>query len=785
MVKFIHPARHGIAYMVMVFFGIFLLFSCNPTKKVPNDQYLLNKVKLKVDKKKVIYKEVRSLVRQEPNKRVLGIVRFHLARYNYSRFELRKEKVEARKKKKNKEFRPPGEPPVLYDSSDTKRSTIHINAYLKNKGYYDNKVTYVEKLNRKKANVVYEVELGQPTLISEIEYNLEGCGAMTPILQDSANSLLKVGDPFDIDNLEKERKRITAHLLNEGYYFFSKDLLYFTADTLKESKNVHLKLEYQENPVKMNAKDTVPIHPYRTYRMNNIYVRMDYDPKKSITLKEDTIYESGYYFIGHKEFRVKPKTVSRAIFFSSNDYYLLKRQEDTYRRLSALNNFQYINITFVPVPNKERPMLDCIINMSPTKDKSISLETNGTNTGGNLGVNGTISYQHRNKFRGAELLKFKVIAGVEAQNVSTNQDDKVIENTPFNTVEFGPELSLEVPKFMVPFSTQDRFAKRNVPKTFFLTSYNYQNRPDYERTIFNVSFGYRWKESASKSHQLEPLNLSVVEIDKSPEFQDRLDSLGSSTLRASYNDHFIWATTYSYILNSRAQRNRNNYHFFRLNVEPAGNLLWFMNKNVFSSEPDENGNYRINNIVYAQYLRTIWEYSYKQQLKKESKMVYRTFIGLGFPYGNIDVMPFEKSFYAGGSNGIRAWQSRSLGPGSLSEEISNTTSIDQIGDIKFEGNIEFRFDITRLFEGAVFTDYGNIWLLQEDEARPGGKFEIENFWQDMAIGLGAGLRLDFNYFVIRLDVARRVKDPGSEDPREIRFFHPAPPVYNFGIGYPF
>lgn len=677
-----------------------------------------------------------------------------------------------------------GEPPVIYDSTLAIQTVGQMHAYLKNKGFYNNKVEFEAKqmANDKKVKLIYHIEEGKPTIISTLSYDIYPKNIDIVIRSNLDDAEIDVGERFDTETLEKERQRIAELLQNDGYFFFSSDLVYFHADTLRATRKADVTVRLKEDPIKLFS-DSIKVDPYITYKIGDIFVRQDFENTVAEIMNRDTIQESGYHFLKEKAFTIRPKVITRSIFLKPYDYYTLEDHENTYRRLSGLNNYKYINISYVKSQSDDpTKMIDCVISLVPGKPWSFNMETNGTNTGGNLGINGSFSVVNRNIFKGAEFLRFGLAGGLEAQSVKS--ENQVVKNTPFNTVEFGPEMSLVFPKFLLPVD-QNRFAKRFVPKTTFSLSYNFQKRPDYTRNIMNGALTYSWRESKTKGHAIDPFNISQTQIDKTPQFQATLDSLDNSSLKASYENNFITAMVYNFVYNNQLVQKQTKYQIFRGNIELAGNIVYFLDKNVLNSSTNEDGQYLFSNIPYSQYVRVFTEYIRSFSLNETSNFVSRSFLGIGMPYLNSTSLPFTKSFYGGGTNGIRAWQARRLGPGSIPNEFTNSAKVDQIGDIKIEQNLEYRFKVFKYLEGALFMDAGNIWVFDRPGQDERSIFKFGNLWHDLAIGTGIGARLNFNFFVIRLDVGKRIKDPGSDTPERIKFFYPNPPVYNFAIGYPF
>ena len=751
-----------------------LLFACAPAKNVPEGEYLLNRVKVKVDKKEVDTDELYALVRQKPNKRILGVFRFHL--WVYNRYK---------KSEENKVKSTIGEPPVIYDSSLTHRTSEQLLKSMHNRGYYDATVDVRLKLKRKRAKVIYNINAGEAYHIREVKYRIKDDFLNSYLRSDSSNSLLKRGKRFDVELMEKERSRITKLLKNYGYYYFSRDYIYFQADTTVGNKKVDLYIGIENMLEEIpGQEDSLREVEHQKYKIRNIYVNVEYQQNNPGTESADTTEYNGIYFTQSGPFTFTPKALERAIFINKGEYYLLKDQEQTYRRLSALRNFKYINIVFEEVHNADRNLLDCYIRLVPVIDKSFTVETNLTHSGGNNGIEGTVGFQHLNTFHGAEVLNARIKGGLEVQQLSIEgNNDQVIKEFPFNTIEVGPEVSIDFPTFLLPFS-EGKFSKNSNPRTSISAAYNFQQRPDYTRNLTNLSLSYSWHETKTKQHIIKPVDISFIKLNKSAEFQERLEATNNSLLINSYNDHFIMAAKYSYILNTQNLAKPQDFVFFRGNLEVAGNLLNAVNNLADRPRTGPEDSYEVFSVRYAQYVRADAELKY-YFIYKRSSLVLRTLSGYGHPYGNLKVLPFEKSFYAGGSNDIRAWRVRDLGPGSVPKTLTETDNIDQIGDLKWEGNVEYRFDISTLLEGAFFTDFGNIWLAEKDEKRPNAEINASRLWQDIAIGTGVGLRLDFKFFLIRFDLAARLKDPGMEDPGKIRPELLKSPILNFGIGYPF
>lgn len=764
-------SKSNFLFFCLVLASLILLSmnSCGPARHLPKGELLLSKVKIKSEGSKLNKSKLQEYLKQEPNRQLLGLFKIYLGIYN-----LYYNKPESRIRERL------GEPPVVYDSSLTARSAEQLHLYLNNRGFYDNTVSYKVKKTKKKAKVSYSIKKGKIYKINSIGHQIQAPNISPYFYADTARSLIKKGFDFSTEILQNERERISRNLKNNGFYYFSKEYIYFEADTSETSKSADLTLIIKKYEKKNYESDSIEIRPHQQYHLNNIFVRLDYDMNLFYQASGDTVEVDGIYFISSKQERkFNQKALARVITLRKGDLYQIKNQELSYRNLAGLRTFKYISIRFEE--SIKDGFLDVFVELSPRKFKSFTIQTETTNSGGNLGINGSFVYQNNNTFKGAEILSIGLNGGLEAQQTLDEVEDEEVLNgkLPFNTFEFGPEISLEVPRFLIPFKA-DRYSMKGNPKTHFNASYNYQERPDYKREVSKIFMAYSWNESPTKTHIVHPFDFSFINLDPSPEFRTVLENIDNPFIRNSYQDNLIMAIRYSFIFNNQTTNPLLDSWFFRANAESAGNFLSLIN-----SERAENrnldGTYNVWGIRYAQYVRTDLDLRFYQN-HQYSSMVYRFAGGIGLPYGNSKALPFEKSFFAGGANGIRAWKARELGPGSLSDEEAN--EIDQIGNMNLEINLEYRFDITNVIEGALFMDGGNIWEFNQSDPREDTNFELDKLWNDVAIGVGTGIRLDFNFFMVRFDLAAPIKDPSNVDPKAFDLKLRESNL-NIGIGYPF
>lgn len=752
----------------LYFIGVsILLVSCNPTKTLNENQEFLKKNVLKIENNKIDKDEVNNIIKQKPNKKILGVFRFHLGVYNLL------------SKKKESKFRDNvGEPPVIYDSLLTLRSVKQLELYLNNKGYFQNQVTVEKNVKKNKVKQTYILNTGEPYIINDVYYKFNDVLMGAHLLAKKNYSLIVKGQNFDVDVLDKERERIKNELKNHGFYYFTNNFIKYQVDTTIGNHKVNIKIELLDDKEKAANSDSIVFIPHKSYAIEDIKI---YVGSKSIidkTEKLDTISYDNISIVYLDKLNFKPKMLTKTLNYKPLDTYSLEDQNYTYKQLSGLKLFRNISMIYEVADSNK---LHSNIYLSPLVMKSFALEGIGTNTGGDLGVEGSVNFENKNIFRGGELLNIKLKGGLQIQRViGVSNNDNEILGTPFNTLEFGPEISLEFPRFLLPIN-QDIFTRHFTPKTTITTTFNFQQRPEYARDLIQGTFGYSWNETNYKKHFITPFNISYIKLDLTQDFKDRIIAENNPFLINAYTDHFISTVQYSFIFNNQELGRIKNYQYFKFNIETAGNLLSSYNKIANTPKDTNTNSYYFAGIRYAEYIKTEIDLRLYQHYNN-SMLVERLNAGVGAPYGNLDVLPFEKSYFGGGSNGIRAWPARKLGPGSLSDSLIN--SVNQIGEVKIEANIEYRFDITKLFKGAFFVDAGNIWLLKEDPQRPNAGINFKRFYQDIAIGVGFGLRLDFSFFIFRFDIATPLKDPSKNNPEKFQM-ELKKTTLNLGIGYPF
>ncbi len=769
---------------------ILIAVGCNTTKYVPKDKYLLNNVKLKVDNNSVKKEDLKFYIKQRPNKHLFGI-RLYLGLYNLSDTN-----------KHNwfqKYLRHLGEEPVIWEPEMTERSVRQLKRYVEIRGYYNADVTDSIRFFNRKADVIYRITSHVPYRIGNCSYIFEDTTIKKVLLQDTLNTLIKKRNLFDEDVLKSECVRIETYLKNKGYYQFSKDLIRFeyNVDSINNPNIVDLKMivrnlsDIQSTPSIAQA--------YKCYRINKVLIRNEYDfsnhDKVALPFaKKDTMIKNGVEFIYPENFWVSPSTILLQNYLYPGNLYCLKDVEETKKHLSALNTYSLVNIYFeelAPSDTSKFNYLNCNIRLTPLKIQSYSLTGELTSSsvnfflGGDLGLN----YLNRSLFGNAENLNLKLTGGKSVVKYSSKN---------YSTLDLGSVATINVPKFLFPFYTSPGLVRKYNPKTSFALSYNYSTLPQLYERVANFSFGYNWKSGTYITHSILPVEFSWVDVNITDPSYNIL--ISNTYLKNIYTSQYILGSAYNYTYNNQIPQKIRDYHFFKWNLEIAGNLLTLLN-DVFNTSktinpPPFNNFYTLLRKQYSQYFKTDVEYMFDHFIDLKSSIAYRVFAGVAVPYGNSDVIPLEKEYYSGGPTSIRGWNPRFLGPGSY--QFGDTGSQGKIfpnntGDIKLESNIEYRFKIIWDFEGALFTDAGNIWAITQapTDKRVGILFQWDKFYKDLAIASGVGLRLNVTYFIIRLDFAVKTKDPSKDPGKRWIFEDIRPPanqsIINWGlaIGYPF
>ena len=762
---------------------VMLLTACSTTKHVPEGKYLLDDVKINItDKDKdtpLKSAEMMNYLRQIPNHKVLGGLRLQLAFYNLSG----KDSTNWF----NKWVRRVGSAPVIYDPSLTEASVKQLSTALANKGYMNSTVTVdtLGNLDKKRMKVTYNVTFGQPHYVSSISYNIPNDTLRELILADSAQFIVKQNSVFDRNLLDEERQGISERLRSKGYFAFNKEYITFTADTAAGEKNVNLTM----NLMRPYLSESMPYYTsHRPFYVRNVTFVTSYNPAtmhNSTDFDEkDLVWHNDYRIFYGDDRYLRASVLEESCFITPGKPYNSKDVDRTYEAFGRLGIVKFVNIELVPVGEIDGKIwLDAYVLLSRTKPQTASVSLEGTNSEGDFGFGVGLGYQHRNVFKGSEILNAKFKASYE----SLSGDLSGFIND--NYSEYQAELGIRYPKFKAPFLKRS-FKQKILAQTEFALNFNYQERPEYTRVIAGAGWRYLWSERTNKTrHTFNLMDLNYVNLPKSK--SSFIENISNPLLRYSYEDHLIMRMGYSYYHSNKKEANmmrklyQPDVYTIRVATETAGNLLYGISNLI--GQDKEDGTYKVVGINYSQYFKVDADYSFTHSFNPKSSLAFHVGVGAAMPYGNSKVLPFEKRFYAGGANSVRGWGVRTLGPGSYFATNSVNSFIYQCGDIRLDLNLEYRAKLFWVLELGAFIDAGNIWTIREYEDQPGGVFKFNKFYEQIALSYGLGIRMDFTYFLLRLDVGMKAHNPASGQERW-PLLHPdwgRDSAFHFSVGYPF
>jgi len=731
----------------------------------------------RIGRKKALQRDLETYIIPKPNNKLFGMrpgVWFYYIAGNP------KSKKSVRSFIKNKL----GQPPVLTKDATPDRTAKTLAGQLNNEGYFESTVNAEVKKGKTESKVVYHVKLKRPYRLREINFPAGRDSTYAAIFKNLKDeSLLAPKQRYNLQRLQAEQERIEKVLKDFGFYYFDDRYLIFEADSTVDKRKVDLRLRLEPG---------IPRKARKIYTLGDVKVFPNYTPGDSLENAPVTAVNGVSYVEQNNMFR--PEIITDVINLKKGDRYSHEAQDLTLSHLMGLGVFKFVNIKFTDLDDSSR-LLSSIF-LTPLKKKSIRGEVQGVSKSNNfVGPGVTLTFTNRNFLRGAELFQLRLNTAYEVQ-ISKQQQNAL------NSFELGFEASLTIPRFISPIHI-DYNSRRYLPKTVIKTGFNLQNRVGYYRlNSVNAAYGYNWRESASRSHELYPVDFNFVRTDKrSPAFDSLVNQ--NKVLANSFENQFIIGTRYTFTLNTQLNTSllqkyekrqyKTNSFYFTANADVAGNLLHAVQKALTK---EESGSKDIFGLPYSQYLKGDIDFRYYWQMDERNKIATRLILGVGYPLGNSTTLPYVKQFAIGGSNSIRAFPARSVGPGTYNVRndprvdtvYRGTLFVDQRGDVKLEANVEYRFDIIRMLKGAVFVDAGNIWLLHDDPNRPGGKFSSA-FLQQLAVGTGVGLRFDFSFFVLRLDTAFPLRQTNGWVTRDIDFgsssWRGRNLVFNIAIGYPF
>ncbi|MBP3254448.1 MAG: BamA/TamA family outer membrane protein [Bacteroidales bacterium] len=798
-------------HVSLLIVAIVIMCSCSPNRHLSKDGYLLSKNKIAVNNKTISKGNVINYVQQDPNHKLLGM---KMGMYIYSMSRQGDDSTCNFFEKYV--LRTVGDKPVEIDDNQTEVSCKNIKTYLKTHGCFDAQVTSYQKQVRrwyapwsfynKRRTVVYDINAPNRAVIDTFMYVTEDSALYNTVSLLLKDNPIRKGTWYNEDNISALRTQVAQGMLEQGYYAFAPKYIVFNVDTTQGTDKTKV-IMIVKNPASNPDTSANTAGKHKPYKISRIYIQPNYiSPTSPDYIPDiDTIryfhkQQKGYavtplYFINNTtQPGIKAKSIMRCILMQNNNLFSPSASANTYSSLFQLRNFKYIDISYEDITDKIKDTNDLACYIRLTRNKPVSLSSSFefnysannnaalNDNSSNLGMEGNLAYTDKNLLHGAEIFSTNLKLAAE---INSNVFKKGNTNSGwdiFNAFEAGLDAGIELPRFLAPFSTSF-YSMKFHPHTSIKTGYNIQKRYYYERSIFNLNYGYSWNTSDKKYFSFIPLEVNYVNMTITDNNYAEMIKTMDKRIQYQMSDHLVMAMRFSYVYNGQTVNQKENFRHFTLNVETAGNVLDLYSM-AFNLSKDGEDHYTIFNIPFSQYVRSDVSFIKYKYLTKKTSFVYKIYGGAGYCYGNAQSLPYEKAFFGGGANNIRAWQLRALGPGS--SKPTGNMRYDRAGDMALGASFEYRFPVAGPLEGAAFVDMGNIWTLNDQQGLEGGKIS-KDFYKELATGIGLGARIDIQVFILRFDFAVKAWDPAKET--EDRF------VLNntkfkdinvqFGIGYPF
>jgi outer membrane protein assembly factor BamA len=849
-----------IAFILIAIF----ISACNAVKRVPDGKNLLVKNNILVNGKATNDENASNQMYQKPNGTLLGY-KLRLNLYNLANlnpdstyqakfknnpglYERQSKFLSAKQvdrlgqsflyKGIHEFLKNTGEPPVIIDTTKTKKTLLRLKFYYFNNGYFDVKTDYtIDSIAPKKARINYNILTGPGYKLDSIRTTI-----LTPALDslyktNPEPSVLKSGNQYKTSDFEEEKNRITTYFRNHGAYFFQPTYITFDIDTIGKKNKADINLKINNNNIQ--ERDSSRTEPFKLYKISDVNIYTDYSAANAKNKITDSTTYKNFNLYSYKKLRYKPRAITDAIFINKGSTYSDTRTTLSSRYLNNLKIFNYPSIQY-EVDKRDSTAQSLIANVYLTPRKKYSFGATLDLTHSNIqdfGIGASVSETIRNVFNRAETLEISARVNVGSSKDMANPNDNF-----FNVSEYGIDTKLNFPRILMPFGTEKIIPKRMIPSTTIAAGFSKQRNIGLDKENFTGGLSYNWSPKRLNTVKLEVLNAQFVRnlnpgnyfnvytssydelngIGKDyninplnwgdvPEEQDKknltipkgttgftndvltgntaltpadeqyqdVESIEERRVRLTEND-FILASSYTFTKTTKKDLADNTFYQFKAKIESAGTLLSAVS-NIANLQKNVNGNYEIFNLEYSEYLKTEFDYIKHWDFGKEKVLAVRSFFGIAIPFGNSDYIPFSRSYYSGGSNDNRAWQPYSLGPGS-------TDALDDFNEanMKIALSAELRFKVFGDVKGAVFADAGNIWNVLDNVTDEKAKFNSVNDLAEIALGTGFGLRYDLSFFVVRLDLGFKTYNPAHEKGdrwfKEYNFGHS---VLNFGINYPF
>jgi outer membrane protein insertion porin family len=761
-------------YSLIIF--CLLLIACSGTKHLPAGEKLYTGAEIKLEStdkiskkdKKIIKQIAENSIRPLPNKTIFGM---------RPKVWMFLKAGENPKGKFKKLLLKSGEAPVLISNIKPSITASIIDAKLFNTGFFRSSSEFklLEKAHTVK--VLYSNHVHQPYTVKSISYFFSDDVVSKIVASEKDESLIIPGENYNLDKLRNELIRIDALLKNKGYFYFNTDYLLFKADTSAVEHSVTFTLI---------LKDSVPPNALIAYHINNVYIDQAYSlNRKPNDISADTLRFQNYSFIGNtKEMKISPQVILQSVYLKKQELYSRENHTLTLNRLMSMGNFKFVSVKFSVSDTSAPGFLDATILMTPFPKRSFSMETDLVTKSNNYsGPQINLSLLNKNIFNGAESLNLTMAGAYEFQLGGKNKT--------LYSFTVSPKAELYFPRFLIPFNI--RIRSLYVPKTKISLSLDYLRRVNYfDMHVLQFTYGFKWKQDIRKEHELNPIAISYTSItNKSLAFEKLLAT--NPFLKKSYEEQFITGGNYSYTYNEQVLPEKKIQYFFHLTTEVSGNAFSLM-KTIAGEKVTSDHPLTVIGSLYSQYAKLNLEGRSYYNFENKNKLVLRIFTGVSKPYGNSSILPYNKQYFSGGPNGIRAFRINSIGPGTSQQNINNIGFLNLGGDVKLEGNVEYRFTIFKILKGALFADAGNTWLLKSDPANTASPFSFPKIYNELAVGAGIGLRIDVSFFILRFDLATPLRKPwleedhrwvtnqidlGSADWRSENL------ILNVAIGYPF
>ena len=773
--------RFFLSGIMLSFLILGLLAACSPTRFLGEDEYLLDNVSIHASQKDIPTDQLSGYIRQHPNARWFSLFKAPMGFYCLSGTDSTR--------RINRFIQRIGEAPVVYDSLLAIRTRNDIQAAVRNLGYLDAIVELNERIRNHRVRLNFYIHPGDRYYVNSMSREVDDPTVDSLVTSEWESSLLKDSVfPFDVNVLDRERGRITTQLQDTGYYRFTKSLIRYDADTTVG--NHHVDLTLRVPAYRASVRDTLGLHP--RFRIGRISYLFDVDHRTmhdSLT-EIDSLHFRGADFYWSKSLPLRPQFVLGKSDLRQHSFYRESDVQSTYSSLSSLAAIMGTNISMEPLAS-DSSQLHAYVSMVSAKRHSFSIELEGTNSAGDLGAAVSFSYQNRNFFRRSAVFGLTLRGAFEAIKGLEGYADQ-------NYVEYSVEGNLNFPEFIFPFLS--RGFRHNVKaQSIASLMFDSQDRPEFHRRVLTAAWRYRWNRfNLKRQHRIDLVDLNYVFMPWISETfrNEYLTDNGSrnAVLRYNYENLFIMRLGYTFQFSSQPAATQSaaygqNAYSVRFAVETAGNLLYGLSHLFNMHYSQDLKAYTLFNIAYAQYAKVDFDFSKSFRFDDRNSLAIHAALGVAVPYGNSSILPYEKRYFSGGANSVRGWSVRGLGPGSFSGTDGRVDFIHQTGDMKLDLNAEWRTHLFWKIDGAAFIDAGNVWTLREYEEQPGGQFRFDSFWRQIAVAYGLGIRLNFGYFILRLDAGMKAINPAVAYGREhYPIIHPnfkRDFQLHFAVGLPF